>query len=101
MLEWYRNRSEQKTNDKADVIRLISYLVPKLRHFRCPGINLVPEVTACSLNEPLEALAGDRLSEAMAAASTMTDSFELQLLELGTGDGGSNFNDNLKRFRLF
>lgn len=58
-------------------------------------MNLVPEVTAWSLREPLEALAGDKLSEAMAPASMITDSFELQLDELGTGDGGSSFNDNL------
>lgn len=74
-----------------------TYFVPKLRHFRCPGINLLPVVTAWRRRDPLEAFAGDRFSDAIAAASAITDSFELQLEELGAGDGGSNFRESLKR----
>lgn len=58
-------------------------------------MNLFPAVTACNLKEPLDALAGDKFNEARTAASTETDSFELQLDELGADVGGSNFNDNL------
>lgn len=64
----------------------ITYFVPKLRHFRCPGINLFPEAAVCSLKEPLEILMGDKFNEATAAASIATDSLELQLEELGIGD---------------
>lgn len=73
-----------------------TYFVPKLLHFLWLGINLFPDVTACSLNDPLDAFAGDKFNEANTAASTETDSFELQLEELGADDGGSNFNDNLQ-----
>lgn len=59
-------------------------------------MNLLPAVTACNLKEPDEALAGDRLSEAIAAASATIDSLELQLEELGGGETGSNLRDSLK-----
>lgn len=58
-------------------------------------MNLLPDVTACKRSDPLEAFAGDKLSDAIAAASATTDSFELQLDELGAEEGGSNFKDNL------
>ena len=74
----------------------LTHFVPKLRHFRCPGINLFVDVAACNRKEPPEALAGERFNDAMAAASTTTDSLELQLEEVGGGDGGSSFKDNLK-----
>lgn len=79
-----------------------SYLVPKLLDFRWPGTNLLG--AADSLREP-EHLAGERFSDtaeprptaaAAAAAGSLTDSLELD--ELGAGDGGSSFNDNLKTF---
>lgn len=76
-----------------------TYFVPKLLHFRCPGIYLAPAVTACSLKEPLEAFAGDRFKDAIAAASIvspLTDSFELQVEELGAGEGGSNLSESLQ-----
>lgn len=67
---------------------IITYFVPRLRHLRCVGTNLEP---AARRSEPDDnPLAGDKLSEATAS---LTDSFELD--ELGAGDGGSNFNDNL------
>lgn len=53
-------------------------------------------MTACSLKDPVDALAGDKFSDAMAAASAETDSFELQLDELGAADGGSNFTESLQ-----
>lgn len=59
-------------------------------------MNLLLDVAAWSLSEPAEAFAGDRFSEAIAAASAATDSLELQLEELGAADVGSSFNDNLK-----
>lgn len=65
----------------------ITHLVPRLRHLRCPGTNLI---TGCSLKQ---ALAGDRFRDATVARS-LTDSRELD--ELGTGDGGSSFKDSLK-----
>lgn len=58
-------------------------------------MNFVPDVTACSLKEPVDDFAGDRFSEATVVTSAATDSLELQLEELGAADGGSNFKDNL------
>lgn len=62
-------------------------------------MNFEPAVTAvCNRNEPLDDLAGERLSDARVVGSSMlleTDSLELQLDELGAGDGGSNLSDNL------
>lgn len=58
-------------------------------------MNFVPAVTACNRNEPLDAFAGDKFREAIALLS-ITDSLELQLDELGGGDGGSKRNDNLE-----
>ena len=72
-----------------------TYFVPRLRHLRCPGLYLVVVVAAESLSDPLETFAGDKFSDAMAVPSAITDSFELQLDELGIGDGGSNRSDNL------
>lgn len=74
----------------------MTYFVPKLLHLRWPGTNLLADVIACNLKEPLDALAGDKFNEAKAAASTETDSLELQLEELGADEGGSNLSDNLK-----
>lgn len=79
------------------IISKLTYFVPKLRHFLWPGMNLLPDVTAYNLREPVDALAGDKFSDAIATGSTVTDSFELQLEELGGGEGGSSFNDNLKK----
>lgn len=73
-----------------------TYFVPKLRDLLWPGMNLLFAVTACNLKEPDEALAGDRLSEAIAVASVMIDSLELQLEELGGGETGSSLRDNLE-----
>lgn len=58
-------------------------------------MNFPLDVTACRRKEPLEALAGDRFREAMAATSAMTDSLELQLDVLGAGEGGSSFKESL------
>lgn len=74
-----------------------SYFVPKLRHFLCPGMNLLFAVTVLKRNDPLDAFAGDKFNDAIATGSATTDSLELQLDELGTDEGGSNFNDNLTR----
>lgn len=54
------------------------------------------DVTAWSRSEPVEALAGERFSDAIAAISAATDSLELQLDELGAADVGSSFKDNLE-----
>lgn len=60
-------------------------------------MNLLFELAAWSLSEPVEAFAGDKFKDAMAVISGPTDSFELQLEELGAADGGSNFKDNLQQ----
>lgn len=52
--------------NKSD-IENTTYLVPKLRHLRWAGTNFRPEVAACNRKEPDEALAGDKLSEAIPA----------------------------------
>lgn len=75
-----------------------TYFVPKLRHFRCPGTNLPVALTAaCKRSEPAQPgpLAGDKFSEATVAAASVTDSLELE--EEGAGEGGSNFNESLKK----
>lgn len=56
---------------------------------------LPPFKAACSLKEPelKPPFAGDKFSEATVIIVSLTDSFELE--ELGAGDGGSNFKDNL------
>lgn len=59
------------------------------------------DVTACSLSEPVDALAGERFNDAIPAISAATDSLELQLEELGAVDNGSNFKDNLKNNNWF
>lgn len=62
-------------------------------------MNFDPEVTAvCKRSDPLDDLAGERFNEARVFGSNIlldTDSFELQLEELGAGEGGSSFRDNL------
>lgn len=61
---------------------------------------LLADVTACNLKDPLEAFAGERFKDAIAAASIvppLTDSLELHVEQLGAGDGGSSFNESLFR----
>lgn len=53
-------------------------------------------MTAWSLRDPVDAFAGDKFRDAIATASAATDSFELQLEELGPFEGGSSFKDNLQ-----
>lgn len=81
-----------------------TYLEPRLRHFRWPGINFVAVEVAKRI-DPHDDLAGERFNEAKADGSTdwITDSFELQDDELGTDVGGSSFKDFLskKKTRIF
>lgn len=70
--------------------------MPKLRHLRCPGINLTADEFGTRTDA--EVLAGDRFKQAKAGVtvSTLKDSLELQEEELGTkGEIGSNFKDFL------
>jgi len=54
-----------------------------------------PAAVAWRRREPEDRpLAGERFSEATDATVSLTDSFELE--ELGAGEGGSNFRDNLQ-----
>lgn len=72
--------------------------MPKLRHFRWPGINLAAEELG-KRTEPT-VFAGDRLRQAKAGVTTSTlkDSLELQEDELGAnGEIGSNLKDFLKQ----
>lgn len=71
--------------------------MPRLRHLRCPGINLTAE--ELGKRTEAEVLAGDKFKQAKAGvtASTLNDSLELQEEELGTnGEMGSNFKDFLE-----
>lgn len=75
-------------------LKWITYLVPRLRHFRWPGTNFVPLAMRM---EPM-VLAGDRFKQPRAGVtdSTLNDSFELHDDELGPeGEAGSRFNERL------
>jgi len=69
-------------------------LVPRLRHFRCPGTNLVPLAMRM---DPM-VFAGERFKQPRADVtdSTLNDSFELHDEELGPdGEAGSRLNERL------
>lgn len=77
----------------------MTYLVPRLRHLRWPGTNLVPLAMRM---EPM-VLAGDRFKQPSAGVidSTLNDSFELQEDELGPeGEAGSKFNERLFKLQI-
>lgn len=70
--------------------------MPKLRHLRWPGINLIAD--EFGNRTEAEFLAGERFKQAKAGVivSTLNDSLELQEEELGTKEEiGSNFKDFL------
>lgn len=74
----------------------VTYLEPSDRHFRCVGMNLPWWHEPWRRNDPEPTLCdGDMLLVFEAPEITsLTDS--LEPAQLPTGEGGSNFNDNLK-----
>lgn len=72
-----------------------TYFVPKLRHLRWPGTNLLAAEAACNLKDPAQPRAGDNDSAATPVTTSPTDS--LLLLDEATGEFGSSFIDNLKK----
>lgn len=93
-----------------------TYLEPKLRHLRWPGINLLALLSRIdplgrlgSAEMGVAVLAGDKFNEAIAdgsmwwmvataATDGTTDSLELPDEELGGGFGGSRIKDFLQQF---
>lgn len=72
-----------------------TYFVPRLRHLRWPGTNLVPLAMRI---EPI-VLAGDRFRQPSAGVtdSTLNDSLELHDDELGPdGEAGSRLSERLQ-----
>lgn len=72
-----------------------TYFVPRLRHLRWPGTNLVPLAMRM---EPM-VLAGERFRQPSAGVtdSTLNDSFELHDDELGPdGEAGSKLSERLQ-----
>lgn len=76
-----------------------TYFVPRLLDFLWPGTNLLG---AEDRRKEPEHRAGDKFRDtaeprpAVGGTGSLTDSLELD--ELGAGEGGSNFRDNLKQW---
>lgn len=76
-----------------------THLVPKLRHLRWPGTNLLAADAACNRSDPAHPRAGESDSAATPVTTSPTDS--LLLLDDATGEFGSSFIDSLWKKKLF